>query len=302
MEPKTCIIFNPQANRGTAAGLLPDLERCLGEHGQADLVQTTRPGEAAELAAQALERGFERIVAAGGDGTVHEIVNGCQSHAGAEGWGALGIIPIGSGNDLAWTLGFSPDLKTACARVFAGERREIDLGRITDGDGRSRYFCNGVGIGFDGTVAREVQRITWAGGFAKYLIGLARTFIFYYDAPQVTIRYNDQEICDQIMMLTVSNGRRHGGGFIITPDATLDDGCLDLCIVRRVGRLGILQLIPKFLKGVHVDDARVQMDRGGRVIVKVPDGLATHLDGEIFSDAARWLDIEILPRRLAIIT
>ena len=301
MEPRTCIIFNPQANRGAAARLLPELERCLGQHGQADLVQTTRPGEAAELAARALEQGFDRIVAAGGDGTVHEIVNGCQSYAGADDWGTLGIIPIGSGNDLAWTLDLSPDLETACARVFNGERREIDLGRITDGDGRIRYFCNGVGIGFDGTVAREVQRITWAGGFAKYLLGLARTFLFYYDAPQVTMRYEDQQISDRIMMLTVSNGRRHGGGFIITPDATLDDGCLDLCIVRRVGRLGILQLIPKFLKGVHVGDPRVQMDRGGRVIVEVPDGLATHLDGEIFSDAARWLDIEILPRRLAVI-
>ena len=302
MENRTRVIFNPQANRGTAAGLLPELERCLAEHGEADLVQTTRPGEAAELAAGALEQGFKTIVAAGGDGTVNEIVNGCQAHAGAEGWGTLAIIPIGSGNDLAWTLGLSPDLETACARVFTGERREIDLGRVTDGNGRSRYFCNGVRIGFDGTVAREVQRITWAGGFAKYLIGLARTFIFYYDAPQVTIRFDDQEISDQIMMLTVSNGRRHGGGFVITPDAALDDGCLDLCIVRRVGRLGILQLIPKFLKGVHVDDARVQMDRGGRVIVEVPDGLATHLDGEIFADAARWLDIEILPGRLAVIT
>ena len=302
MEPRTRVIFNPQANRGTAAGLLPELERCLGEHGQADLVQTTRPEEAAELAARALEQGFEKIVAAGGDGTVNEIVNGCLSHDGKEDWGTLGIIPIGSGNDLAWTLGLSPDLETACARVFTGERREIDLGRITDGDGRSRYFCNGVGLGFDATVAREVQRITWAGGFAKYLIGLARTFILYYDAPQASIRFGDKEICDEIMMLTVSNGRRHGGGFIITPEATLDDGCLDLCIVRRVGRLDILQLIPKFLKGVHIHDARVQMDRGGRVIVEVPDGLATHLDGEIFADAARWLDIEILPKRLAVIT
>ena len=295
------VIFNPQANRGSAARLLPELERCLGQHGQVDLVQTTRPGEAEELAARALEQGFDRIVAAGGDGTVHEIVNGCQSYAGAEDWGTLGIIPIGSGNDLAWTLDLSPDLGTACARVFNGERRVIDLGRVTDGDGRIRYFCNGIGIGFDGTVAREVQRITWAGGFAKYLLGLARTFLFYYDAPQVTIRNDEQQISDRIMMLTVSNGRRHGGGFIITPDATLDDGRLDLCIVRRVGRLGILQLIPKFLKGVHVGDPRVQMDRGGRVIVEVPDGLATHLDGEIFSDAARWLDIEILPRRLAVI-
>ena len=298
---RTRVIFNPQANRGTAAKLLPELVRCLDKYGQADLVQTTRPGEAAELAARALEQGFDKIVAAGGDGTVNEIVNGCQSHAGAEGWGALGILPIGSGNDLAWTLGLSPDLVTACARVFNGKRREIDLGRVTDGNGRSRYFCNGVGIGFDGTVAREVQKITWAGGFAKYLLGLARTFLFYYDAPQVTIRYDDREISDRIMMLTVSNGRRHGGGFIITPEATLDDGRLDLCIVRRVGRLGILQLIPKFLQGVHVDDARVQMDRGGRVVVEVPDGLATHLDGEIFCDAARWLDIEILPRRLAVL-
>jgi diacylglycerol kinase (ATP) len=301
MECRTLVIFNPQANRGTAGRLLPELERCLALHGQVELVQTTRQGEAVELAARALEQGFEMVVAAGGDGTVNEVVNGCLSHAGSESRAILGIIPIGSGNDLAWTIGLSPDLQTACARVFSGERSEIDIGRITDESGRSRYFCNGVGIGFDGTVAREVHKITWAGGFTKYLIGLARTFLLYYEAPQVTIRFDDKEICDEIIMVTVSNGRRHGGGFIITPDATLDDGCLDLCVVRRLGRLGILQLIPKFLKGTHVDDGRVQMARGHRVIVEVPDGLATHLDGEIFAEAARWLDIEILPRRLTVV-
>ena len=300
-RPRPYVIFNPLANRGTASRLLPELERCLAAHGGADLVQTTRPGEAAELAARAMERGCDIIVAAGGDGTVNEIVNGCLSHTREEGPATLGIIPIGSGNDLAWTIGISPDLETACARVFAGERREIDIGRITDEGGRSRYFCNGVGIGFDGTVAREVHKITWAGGFTKYLIGLARTFILYYKAPPTTIRYSDKEIFDDIMMLTVSNGKRHGGGFVITPEATLDDGNLDLCIVPRLGRLSILQLIPKFLKGVHVGDPRVQMDRGQRVIVEVPEGLATHLDGEIFADAARRLDIEVLPRRLTII-
>jgi diacylglycerol kinase family enzyme len=198
-------------------------------------------------------------------------------------------------------MGLSSDLETACARLFTGERREIDIGRIRDDGGRSRYFCNGVGIGFDGTVAREVHKIQWAGGFTKYLIGLARTFILYYKAPLVTVRYDDKEICEEILMLTVSNGRRHGGGFLITPEATIDDGYLDLCIVPRVGRLGILQLIPKFLRGSHVDDARVQMGRGQRVIVEVPDGLAAHLDGEIFAESARWLEIEVLPRRLTVI-
>jgi YegS/Rv2252/BmrU family lipid kinase len=301
VELRTLVVFNPKANRGTVSRLLPELERCLALHGQADLIQTTRQGEAGELAAQAAEQGYQRIVAAGGDGTVNEIVNGYLSYAGPGDPVVLGIVPVGSGNDLAWTIGLSPDLETSCARVFTGERKQIDVGRITDESGRSRYFCNGVGIGFDGTVAREVHKITWAGGFTKYLIGLARTFIFYYEAPPMTIRFGDREIVDEIMMLTVSSGKRHGGGFIITPEATLDDGSLDLCIVRRLGRLGILQLIPKFLKGTHVEDDRVQMDRGERVIVEVPHGLATHLDGEIFAEAARWLDIEVLPRRLTVI-
>jgi YegS/Rv2252/BmrU family lipid kinase len=298
---RPCVIFNPLANRGTAGKLRQELVQCLGRHGGADLVETTRPGEATELASRALQQGYGVIVAAGGDGTVNEIVNGCLSYAGADGPVTLGIIPIGSGNDLAWTVGISPDLETACARVFTGERKVIDMGRITDEGGRSRYFCNGVGIGFDGTVAREVHKITWAGGFTKYLLGLARTFIFYYKAPTTVIRYGDKEISDDIMMLTISNGKRHGGGFMITPEATLDDGILDLCIVRRLGRLSILQLIPKFLKATHVGDPRVQMDQGQRVVVEVPDGLATHLDGEIFAEAARRLDIEILPRRLTVI-
>ncbi len=300
MESQTCVIFNPQANRGTAARLLPELEHCLASHGKFDLVQTTRQGEAVDLAARALEQGCKMIVAAGGDGTVNEIVNGCLTHEGPGDQTVLGIIPIGSGNDLAWTIGLPTDPEAACARVFEGERREIDIGRVTDEGGRSRYFCNGVGIGFDATVAREVHKIKWAGGFTKYLIGLARTFVIYYKAPQTTIRYDGKEIDDDIMMLSVSNGRRHGGGFYITPDAILDDGRLDLCIVRRVSRLGILQLIPKFLKATHVDDGRVQMDRGQRVHVDVPDGLAAHVDGEIFAVAARELDIEVLPRRLTV--
>jgi len=301
MESQTRVIFNPQANRGTAARLLPHLERFLASHGKFDLVQTTRQGEAADLAAHALEQGCNTIVAAGGDGTVNEVVNGWLAHQGPGGQAILGIIPIGSGNDLAWTIGLPADLEAACARIFQGGRWEIDIGRVTDEGGRSRYFCNGIGIGFDATVAREVHKIKWAGGFAKYLIGLARTFVIYYKAPQATIRYDDKEIDDEIMMLSVSNGRRHGGGFYITPDANLDDGRLDLCIVRRVSRLGILQLIPKFMKAPHVDDGRVQMDRGQRVHVEVPDGLAAHVDGEIFAIAARELDIEVLPRRLTVI-
>ncbi len=300
MESRTCVILNPQANRGTAAKLLPDLERYLALYGDFDLVQTTRQGEAVDLAARALEQGYKMIVAAGGDGTVNEVANGCLSHDGAENQAIVGIIPIGSGNDLAWTIGLPTDLEAACARVFEGERRAIDIGRVTDESGRSRYFCNGIGIGFDATVAREVRKIRWPGGFARYLIGLARTFIIYYKAPQATIRYDDKEIDDEIMMLSVSNGRRHGGGFYITPDATLDDGRLDLCIVRRVSRLGILQLIPKFIKATHVGDVRVQMDRGQRVHLEVPDGLAAHVDGEIFAVAARELDIEVLPRRLTV--
>jgi diacylglycerol kinase family enzyme len=213
----------------------------------------------------------------------------------------LAILPIGSGNDLAWNIGINSDLETACRRLFAGQQKLIDTGLIRDNQGHSRRFCNGVGIGFDGTIAREVQKVQWVGGFTKYLVGIARTFVLHYNAPFGTLDFDGEEIAQDVMMLSICNGRRLGGGFLIAPEAIVDDGYFDICLVPRVGRLTILEMIPRFLRGTHVHDPRVRMDRGQQIGVDLEEGLAVHLDGEIFSDSAHSLQIEILPRSLGVL-
>ena len=298
MEQRIKVIFNPAANRGKAAVLLPRLQRYLERHGTFDLAQTTKPGEATALTIQALTQGFNVITAAGGDGTVNEVVNGLLTAQNNGAIGTLGVIPTGSGNDFAYGIGIAQDLETACTRVFVGERRLVDIGHIEDEKQRSRYFDNGVGIGFDAAVALEVRKIHRVGGFLMYLLGVMRTLAFYYKAPLLTVRFDGKEISQETLMLTVSNGRRHGGGFHITPDASMDDGLLDLCIAARMGRLAILQMIPRLVRGSHVGDSRIQMERGQHFIVEVPDGLAVHLDGEIFAECAHRLEIRVLPRQL----
>jgi diacylglycerol kinase (ATP) len=298
MERRVKVIYNPAADRGKAAALLPDLRRCLSLPGAVHLAQTSRPGEATVLAAQALAQGYEVIAAAGGDGTVNEVINGFMTANDERARGTLGVIPIGSGNDFAWGIGVARDLRGACERLFVGRRRQVDIGRIGDGGEHSRYFCNGVGIGFDAAVACEVRKMRRVGGFLMYLVGVMRTLVLHHKAPHTIIRIDGQEISGEFLMVTVSSGQRYGGGFRITPEAVMDDGSLDLCIVSKMARLAILRMIPRFIRGSHVGHGLVQMQRGQHIVVDICGQQPVHVDGEIFTEHAGWLKIEVLPRHL----
>jgi len=301
----TCIraIFNPVAAGGRGARLKPDVRACLtraATDATVDLewVETQEPGHATALAREAALDGCEMLVAVGGDGTVNEVINGLMQAGNQDGAPVLGIIPVGSGNDFAWGAGIALDPLVACQRVFDGQTCLIDLGQTREAGGRQRYFCNVSGTGFDAQTALEVERFKWLRGVFVYLVPLFKTLIFHHKVPELRISVDGLEWTQRSMMLTVGNGRRLGRGFLIAPEAELDDGWLDVCICGELGRLGMLMVIPRFMRGTHVTHREVQMERARRVKVESPVPVAVHVEGESFATDAREFEFTIVPGAL----
>jgi len=290
------LIANPIAGRGRGRKALPAAEEALRRQGlQFKTEVTSRPLEAMEIARQAAEEGCELVVALGGDGTSHEVANGLLSSGNSE--VVLGMIPIGTGNDFADMFNTPTDLAQVALRIREGKTRLIDVGRVND-----RYFVNVLGTGFDALVSIQALKIQHVlRGFPLYLAAVFIT-LKEYQIPHITVEFDGERLSMPMTMINVANGKREGGGFLIAPDAQNDDGVFDICLARGLGRLGILRLLPEVIKGTHVDKEPVTMAKAKRVILDSPDPLPVHADGEIIYTNAHHLEIEIIPRRLRVIT
>ena len=192
------VILNPIAGRGYGARSEAKLRHFLdAERLSFDLVRTERPGHAIALATAAANDGFDVVVAAGGDGTTHEVVNGLMAASGAASngnvAGTLGVIPVGSGSDFANAVNVPPDLEGACRQLARGQARLVDICQVTVDDQPPRYFDNTVNIGFGGIVTFEARKVKWVRGMALYLPVVLKT-IFLTNAPNVTIAYDGQEM------------------------------------------------------------------------------------------------------------
>lgn len=303
--PKVIVILNPAADRGRAADLAHLIRAWLGAHTSFEWAETNGPGHAIELAEGAARDGFEWIVAAGGDGTVHEVANGIlRVNEAGRASPALGVIPIGSGNDFAWMSG-APlgDPQAAIRRLLEGEVRCVDAGVIADerGVGAQRYFVNGAGLGFDAVVTIESRKIKRLHGFPMYVAAVLQTMRFYYRAVPAKVDNDGHRIELPLLMMSIANGRRYGGGFLVCPDARLEDGDLDVCLVPQVSRAAMLGFIPRFMKGTHVTDRRVTMRRAERVSVRCEQPIAIHVDGEIYSEGSHEIEARILPGVLRVV-
>ena len=291
------VILNPTAGRGAAARVRALVDGEMARAGAAHtVVETTRRGHAAELAEAAARDGWPAVVAVGGDGTVHEVVNGLMRAAGDGASVPLGVVGVGSGNDFALLAGVPRDPAAAVRRLLAAEPRAVDVGRVGD-----RWFSNGVGIGLDARVAIEVDRGRRFRGIFMYLDAL-RKVLRVFRPPRMAVEIDRERVAEGPMTLvTVGNGGRHGGGFWICPDARIDDGVLDVCTCDGLGTLGILSFLPRVMRGTHTGASCVHMHRARRVRVTSPDPLPVHADGEIVAEAAREVEIEIHPGRLRVL-
>jgi len=298
------VILNPIAGRGYGARSEPVLRQHLEEMKvDFDLVRTEAPGHATELAERAVADGFDIVVAAGGDGTTNEVVNGLITAwdvaSNGNVAGTLGVFPVGSGSDFANNVGVPSDLRAACQRLVEGRPRLVDICRVIVDDDPPRYFDNTVNIGFGGIVTLEARKIKWVRGMALYLPVVLKT-VFLSQPAQMQIAYDGQAVSARAPMVCVANGPREGGGFFCTPDAQPDDGQFDLCIVHDIGRLAMLGLVPRFMDGSHAGRDSVTMARTNRVTISSPDNLIAHADGEMLCTEAHRLTFDILPRKLRV--
>ncbi len=297
MAQKALIVFNPQAGRGRGYKRAEEVRQALQAAGiEYESVVSEARGQAIELARRAALAGWKLIVAAGGDGTVNEVVNGLML-AEAEGAASrLGVLPIGSGNDFAASLGIPLNLREAAKRLARAQVRRIDLGCIN-----GRYFDNNAGLGFEAMINVEAHRITWLRGQPQYLLAVFRAMASY-PLPVVDITKDDgHRLAKQILMISVGNSRRNGGGFLVNPDAVPDDGLLDLCIVDAISRPQILRLLPKAMTGSHRGEPAVELTRSTHLIVESADPLPVHADGEILWNDAHRVEITVEPGRLEVI-
>jgi diacylglycerol kinase (ATP) len=296
------------ASRGGAARTRASIEEAFRSGGvECRLVATERRGHAIELAARAVEEGWERIVAVGGDGVVHEVVNGLMRACGDEPTPPLGIVPVGSGNDFTKMIGMPPHRPAeAVRRLLAAGTRQVDVGRVTrhltgDGPPGVWYFTNGVGVGFDAQVAQHARRIQRLRGVAIYAWALAKT-LRDLRSPTIQVIVDGREIANRPLVLTtISNGPCHGGNFWLCPGALVDDGMLDILIADARSVTALARLIPKVIRGKHLDQPGVELHRGRHVEVRSHEPLPIHADGEIVAEWVRELEIDVLPGRLTVL-
>ena len=305
MNKNPKLIYNPTAAQGNAGKMLSKVQDLLSEQGFTyDLVLTEYPGHALHLARQAAEDGYDLIVATGGDGTINETINGIMlAQCDGRSRPALGVLPVGRGNDFAYGVGIPMDIIQARDLLVKGKRRRIDIGLVKGGDfPDGRYFGNGVGLGFDTVVGFEAAKITWLHGAASYLVALVKTIFLYAHAPIYEVVLDGQTLQQPFLMVSIMNGRRMGGSFMMAPDGDPRDGTFNLCLAGDVKQIRILPVAIKFMSGKQEEDPDVMMARSRKVSVRAIQGsIPAHADGETICTTGQMLSIELLPNALDVI-
>lgn len=301
------IIVNPTSGRGQAGKAIPRIEELLRSFNlDYKLVQTERPWHAADLAEVAAREGYDVVATAAGDGTANEAINGLmRARAAGHNHTAFSVLPVGTGNDMLFGIGHHHALEDGVRALAEGHRRKIDVGVVHGGDyPEGRYFANGIGIGFDAMVGFEAIKVRWAVGLIPYLVGVIKTIFLYFNAPKVEITLDGKTFVQPSLMTSIMNGRRMGGGFMMAPNSTPDDGLLDLCIASEASRLRLFQLIPYFLKGTQATQPEVKMYRARKATIRASEGgtLPAHADGEMLCVQGKELDIELIPAALDFVT
>lgn len=291
--PRTVVIRNPVSGRGRLVGKWPTLENQIREAvGETEYWDTKGPGDATKLAKKAVEEGYELVIAAGGDGTISQIAESLI-HTTA----TLAIIPGGTGNDLARSLGVGPDIKLALKALKHGIDKEIDAGswRIEDREG---YFVNVAGMGFDAAVAERINTgYRTLRGTAAYIaatLGTLRT----YQAQLLRLTIDGAVSEESILLTAIANARSYGGGMQIAPVAKLDDGLLDVVLVQEIRKWAFIKAFPSVFKGTHLGHPAVFHYRARSIVLEVKDERPFLIDGELVQ--AKKVEIEVAPKALKV--
>lgn len=297
MPSEICVIYNPSAGRGRAGSRLQGVSESIGT--RLVLKPTSGPGHAEELAYEAACDGFAVVGASGGDGTVHEVANGILRAQKPD--CALTVLPVGSANDYAFSLGLG-------AQWWKNARcpprlRSVDVGVIQTPNGKSRYFVNTAGLGFNGAVTFESRSVHHLQGVWLYTTALLQALWRHYKFPVIEMHLDDKVLRLPTLALLAALGKREGN-FLLAPDAVVDDGLFDYLVVGRIGWWQVIRFLPAMIFG-HLPKKHRALLRGRcqRMVIRSDDALFVHLDGEVFStpaDDLRNFEITLLPGRLQV--
>lgn len=298
MPISTCVIYNPAAGRGKTEAILREMRQSLDT--SLELRPSQHPLHAVELAEAAAKEGFGRVVAAGGDGTVHEVANGLINS------GCRDVIfstwPLGSANDYAYTLGLSEWWKRRSENLPT-ETMLADVGRVRGG-GRERIYVNSLGVGFNGMVTMEARKIRSLRGLPLYTLAFLKAMVKHYATPPLSVHFGDgEEKTGPTLCLTVNLAQREGG-FPLFPKASLTDGAFDYMHATQLRRWHLLRYLPAMATGNLPNDhplLKVGQCRSLRLQSETP--LCIHTDGEFFclpADNITEMTLELEPARLRV--
>ncbi|NVL90524.1 MAG: diacylglycerol kinase family lipid kinase [Desulfobacterales bacterium] len=291
-SPSANIFVNPIAGGGKCSKKYRTVVHKLREAGVVCNVMTSQyPGHITRVASELAARGHKTFIACGGDGTVNELINGI---AGTE--TAMGIVPLGTGNDFATNMGISKDINLACAIIKERRVKEIDLVRVND----DRFFA-GVGcLGFDAEVAAFAGRKRKDGSnpFLLHIMGGILKFVSY-KPKTVELRFDGHRYFGDIFLVAFGNTRTYARGMMITPQAVSDDASLDICVVRKMPRWKILSIFPSVYKGAHLNSEEITLHRAGAVYVQSMKPMDLYADGDFMTTTP--FRLEVVPKYLKVI-
>ena len=312
---KSAVILNPAAGNGRAGALEQKLASLLRDAHVDAQVLLTRSGDHAMALATEATTWADAVIAVGGDGTIHHVAKGIIA---GEKPVALGLIPVGTGNDFVKMTGTPVHTESAIKILAKGKRKAVDYGTVTyqstHGAGESCFF-NTLGIGFDAAVGDRASSYKALPGFGAYLAALFKTlFTLQYADVTVSCDQNDSTpfFSGQMLLSSVGNGSTSGGLFKLTPHAAIDDGWFDVCVIERLTVPRLLASVPRVLRGSHTNMKEYHAGKAKHIRIEVGQtvsrvgeignpGLPVHADGEILAPDVSRLDIQLIEKGISVI-
>jgi len=304
------LVCNPIAGSRRGTAYLSQVRRALDAEGIAYSSEMSQhQGHAVHLARAAVETGCRAVVAIGGDGTFHEVVNGvmqaADANTNAERRVAVGLVQAGRGSDFGRSAGLPADIDSAISRLLVGRTQDIDLGHVKylgfDGEEQSRYFANSAGLGFDAEVTQRANSAPRAlGGTIPYLSSLLMTLGTFRN-KRVTFKSGDGPVWHgRINSMVVANGQYFGGGMKIAPDAEIADGQFDVIILGDLGKVDLVVNVPRVYDGSHLTHPKVRSFRSSYLEASSQDRLLLQADGEVLGMAPASFSVKPAALRLIV--
>jgi len=283
-------LINPLAGKGKYQQVIHIIRQNLsGFNIKYEINVMENKAQTVHIARKAAEN-FDAVVAVGGDGTVNEVFNGIIGTKAV-----FGILPTGTGNGFAKSLGLPSSINEACQILIHGQVKTIDIGIINN-----RYFIGTAGIGFDAMIASYAgKKLGPLRGMWLYFYAGAINF-FKYSPPLTNLNIDSENIQIRPLLVVVANTKRYGGGALIAPNALPDDGLFDVCVIKEMGAIELIWNLPKLFTGKHIKLSKVSIYRAKSVVIETDSPTYAHADGEAIGNYSK-MEFQLLPRAIKVL-